>query len=117
MNRSYGEQKFDENQMQEIVEHYDTDRELCISKAYLDGGAIRPAGRLQRAALNQICEGEATVSRYAIWANTIRDNIILAEKEMGNENRSEARRLLFRAANSLSAFSEIQSHFDALKNE
>jgi hypothetical protein len=67
-----------------------------------------------RAALNQAEEGEATVSRYGIWANTVRDNIRESIEEIDKGNIDEAKRLLKRAANSLSAFSEIQALFDTM---
>lgn len=103
-----------EEKMNAIIERFDTDREFRASVAFLDGGPDQLSARLHRAALNQLCEGEATVSRYAIWANTVRDNIRAADAEIVNGNISEAHRLLHRAANSLSAFAEIQSHFDPL---
>jgi len=103
-----------EEKINAIIEQFDTDREFRVSMAFLDGGLDPLSARLNRAALNQLCEGEATVSRYAIWANTVRDNIRAADSEFMNGNISEAHRLLHRAANSLSAFAEIQSHFDSL---
>ena len=57
------------------------------------------------------CGGEAVFSRYAIWANTVRDHIAEA-LEILDTDRAEAERLLRHAQNSLSAFSEIQSRFD-----
>jgi hypothetical protein len=93
---------------------FDSDREFIISRAFGDGGIDPLQGRLHRAAVNQMSKGEATVSRYAIWANTVRDNIRQADKEIRNNNLIEAHRLLRRAANSLSAFSELQAHFDRM---
>lgn len=115
MSTSHKKQSLTESQMIDIMERFDTDREFCISRAFSDGGAENPFPRLRRAALNQLDEGEATVSRYGIWANTVRDNVIEAEKEMSNGNSSKARRLLIRAANSLSAFAEIQANFDTME--
>ncbi|MEI7639121.1 MAG: hypothetical protein WCJ37_17555 [Syntrophus sp. (in: bacteria)] len=103
-----------EQEMEKIIERFDTDREFLISQAFLDGGLGPLSGRLCRAALNQISEGAATVSRYGIWANTVRDNIRQADVEIENGNLTEARRLLRRAANSLSAFAELQAHFDPM---
>jgi hypothetical protein len=56
-------------------------------------------------------------SRYGIWANTVRDNIRQVDIEIDNGNMREARRLLYRAANSLSAFSELQANFDSMRTE
>lgn len=103
-----------EAEMDRIVQHFDTDCEFRISEAFQDGGVDPLFPRLRRAALNQMCEGEATVSRYGIWANTVRDNIRQAEQEMSRGNLSEARRLMWRAANSLSAFAELQAQFDTM---
>lgn len=108
--------KMSETKISNIVAEFDTDQEFVVSRAYADGDIDPLAGRLLRAATNQI-EGlkGATLSRYAIWANTVRDNIMQADSEFENGNLDAARRLLRRAANSLSAFSEIQAHFDPMK--
>ena len=104
-----------EKEMVKIIERFDTDREFRVSTAFLDGGPDNPSGRLRRAATDQLCGDEATVSRYGIWANTVRDNIREADVEIENGRITEARRLLRRAANSLSAFAELQARFDPLK--
>lgn len=106
-----------ERDMEAIVDRFDTDTEFLASRAFLDGGLDPLSARLRRAALNQICDGEATVSRYGIWANTVRDNIREADKEIQNGNLTEARRLLRRVANSLSAFAELQAQFDTMRND
>lgn len=103
-----------EEKMAEIFAKYDTDQEFRVSHAFPDGGIDPLFGRLSRAAINQLCEGAAAISRYGIWANTVRDNIRQADIEIENGNISEARRLLRRAANSLSAFAELQANFDTL---
>lgn len=103
-----------EEEVIKIIENFDTDREFLVSQAFLDGGPDPLSGRLHRAAVDQLYEDEATVSRYGIWANTVRDNIRQADIEIQNGNVAEARRLLRRAANSLSAFSELQSHFETM---
>jgi len=90
------------------IQRYDNDRELLASGAFRDGGTMMLFPRLERAALNQFDDGESTVSRYAIWANTVRDYIRAAMSAPEDERQ----RLLTHAANSLSAFSEIQSLFD-----
>jgi hypothetical protein len=103
-----------EEEMENIIEKFNTDWEFRISHAYLDGGPDNPSKRLQRAALDQLCEDKSTISRYGIWANTVRDNIRQADVEIENGNLAEARRLLRRSANSLSAFAELQAHFDPM---
>jgi hypothetical protein len=95
------------------IEKFDTDREFRISQAFLDGGIDPLFGRLRRAALDQLCGDKAALSRYGIWANTVRDNIRQVNTEIENGNMSEARRLLYRAANSMSAFAELQGKFDS----
>ncbi len=103
-----------ENELIKIIENFDTDKEFLISQAFRDGGIDPLFGRLHRAALNQSCDGDATMSRYGIWANTVRDNIRQADIEIENGNIAAARRLLRRAANALSAFAELQAHFDPM---
>jgi hypothetical protein len=104
-----------EEEMEKIIHKFDSDSEFRISKAFLDGGIDPLFGRLHRAAFNQNCGGgDATISRYGIWANTVRDNIRQADVEIESGNIAEARRLMRRAANSLSAFSELQAHFDTM---
>lgn len=96
-----------------VIEEFSTDKILKISSAYSDGGLESLFPRLERAALNQIESGDAIFSRYAIWANTVRDTIVEAIKMINeSSNCKEVRPLLIRAANSLSAFSEIQALFD-----
>ena len=100
-----------ESTLNEIIERYSQET-VQISDAYKDGGIDPLWGRFERAASNQMNDGEATLSRYAIWANTVRDNIIEALHHLDGDNTEEARILLTRAANSLSAFSEVQAYFD-----
>jgi hypothetical protein len=108
------DQRMTEEEMNRVIDRFDTDREFIISEAFSDGGTDSPFPRLHRAALNQLCQGDATVSRYGIWANTVRDSIRQAEQEMTKGNLREARRLMRQAANSLSAFSELQARFDTM---
>lgn len=103
--------KLPERTLHEIIAKYDQPS-LQIAGAYCDGGADTPWPRFERAATNQICDGDATLSRYAIWANTVRDNIIEAVQCVEAGQTEEANSLLVRAANSLSAFSEVQAYFD-----
>jgi len=71
-----------EEKIEQIIRRYDTDREFIISEAYLDGGIYPLFPRLSRAALDQLCQDAAAISRYAIWANTVRDNIRQADQEI-----------------------------------
>lgn len=108
--------KADATKVIELIKSFDSDRELKTSHAYGDGGVGMLFPRLDRAAVNQAEDGEATLSRYAIWANTVRDHIAEAERLLREDGDSaEAERLLIHAHNSLSAFSEVQSLFDPFK--
>jgi hypothetical protein len=92
-----------------VVNFHNSDTGIVQTNRYRERGVDPLFPRLSRAALNQISHGPAMVSRYATWAETVRDNIIAALDESDLEQR---RLLLTRAANSLSAFAEIQSLFD-----
>jgi hypothetical protein len=98
-------------ELHRIITKYDIN-ELRNSTAYGDGGIDPLWGRFARAVSNQIESGEATLSRYAIWANTTRDNIVQALTLLDAGEIEEAKRLMVRAANSLSAFSDVQAYFD-----
>ena len=102
---------FSQELLDQIIRKYDTD-ELRFSIAYGDGGIDPLWARFSRAAGNQMDSGGTTLSRYAIWANTVRDNIAQAITLMESDERQKARRLMVRAANSLSAFSDVQALFD-----
>jgi hypothetical protein len=105
----------DVRRIERVLERFDDDQQLLRSSAYDDGGLQMLTGRLARAAHNQATDGAATFSRYAIWANTVRDHIAEALRLLDSD-RSEAERLLRLAHNSLSAFAEIQALFDPLKS-
>lgn len=96
-----------------VVERYDTDR-LVVSTAYADGGTEPLRGRLEGGLMNQIESGDAMAARYAIWANTVRDNIIAGMNALKVGESTEGYRHLIRAANSLSAFSDAQAYLDPL---
>ncbi|MDY0362998.1 MAG: hypothetical protein RBR08_16235 [Desulforegulaceae bacterium] len=99
-----------------IINKYDLAEDFLISTAYGDGGSDNPFPRLDRAAINQqSSEHGATLSRYAIWANTVRDNIVKAV-DLLKDNPQESVNLLMRSCNSLSAFSDIQALFDPLEH-
>jgi hypothetical protein len=106
-----------EDDLNRIVGRFDQDDEFDRSEAFSDGGTDSLFPRLHRAALNQMDDGNATVSRYGIWANTVRDNIIEAERLTRKGQTERARKHLVRAANSLSAFSEIQALCDEANRE
>jgi hypothetical protein len=100
----------------QILNKFDSSN-LIISMAYEDRGTEFLNQRLYRAAINQLDQpaGEAMASRYGIWANTVRDHIIDGLVLLNKGNSDGARDLLIRAANSLSAFSEIQALADPLR--
>lgn len=94
------------------IDRFERSRTMLKTEAYTDGGADMLFPRLRRAALNQCGSGSSTLSRYAIWANTVRDHIDEALRLADRGNKAEAERLLLLAHNSLSAFSEIQKFFE-----
>lgn len=96
-----------------LIKEYSKDV-LVAPKAFGDGGLDPLWGRFERALGNQVEGGDATVSRYAIWANTVRDNILEGMKLAEDGNFERANHHFVRAANSLAAFSEAQSFFDPL---
>lgn len=110
--------KTKENLIYKIIEDFSSDKALRISSAYMDGGLEPLFPRLERAALDQLASDDAAFSRYAVWANTVKDTIIEAIKMVNeNSNCKEIRPLLIKAANSLSAFSEIQAILDQQKEK
>jgi hypothetical protein len=104
-----------EDAINQIIEKFDRQDKIILSEAYGDGGTDPLFPRLGRAALNQACEDGAAIPRYAIWANTVRDNILRAIELFQDDQTDEANRYLIRASNSLSAFVEIQALFHSLK--
>lgn len=104
----------DQESLECIITRCSDDRRLLRSSAFGDGGIDPLFPRLERAAMNQLEGGSATLPRYGIWANTVRDNIAMALEllEQAGEEE-EVKRLLYRAANSLSAFSEVQAMIDS----
>lgn len=97
--------------LNQIVEQYDRDR-IQISDAYTDGGPGSPWKRFHRAATNQVTGGDATLGRYAIWANTVRDNAHMAHSFIEAGRPEEALPALVYVINSLSAFSDVQHQMD-----
>jgi hypothetical protein len=101
-----------ERALNKIASKFDTAEELVVSSAYGDGGTTLLFPRLIRAAMNQWDGSDETVSRYAIWANTVRDHISAALRFIEKGETKNGRRLLIAAHNSLSAFSEIQKRLN-----
>jgi len=100
-----------EEKLGEIMDRYDQP-ELRVSTAYPDAGTDPLWSRFSGGVINQMDGGEAMPARYAIWANTVRDNIIEGMKAMEVGNVEASRHHLIRAANSLSAFADVQAYFD-----
>lgn len=111
MSTGKGSDCLPEEIIQKIIERF-TQNQLVVSHAYGDGGLDPLWPRFERAASNQLSGGDATLSRYAIWANTVRDNIIEALNKLEAGHTDDTQRLLIRAANSLSAFAEVQAYLD-----
>jgi hypothetical protein len=97
--------------LNQIMEMY-SQEDPVISQAYNDGGLDPLWARFERAVSNQLSGGEATLPRYAIWANTVRDNIVEAVNCLEKGDTESTKKLLYRAINSMSAFSEVQAYFD-----
>lgn len=100
-----------DDKLGEIVERYDQP-ELIVSSAYADAGTDPLWSRFSGGVINQIDGGDAMPARYAIWANTVRDNIIEGMRAIEAGNLDAGRHHFIRAANSLSAFSAVQAYFD-----
>ncbi len=97
----------DEDDVRNLIGRFD--REVVVDLAIpVDGGTDPLWPRFERSALNQISDGTATLSRYAIWANTVRNNLLMALDAMARGDDVPARRHLIRSANSLAAFCELQ---------
>lgn len=106
-----------ERLIQKTIKLCDRDDKIIISEAFPDGGLDPLSPRLERAAMNQLGNGKAMVSRYGIWANTVRDNILHAMDLLENGKSEEAKSFLTRAVNSLSAFAEIQAQLDPMRED
>jgi hypothetical protein len=97
-----------------ILRHYETDAEFVHADA-VDVGAVRGTFmRLQRAVSNQLDGGQATISRFAIWAETIEGQACAADAAIETGDLAEARRLLHLIGNSLGAFAEVQKEFERM---
>lgn len=83
-----------------------------LENSYSAGGCFSLWPRFERAAMHQISGAPMAFSRYTIWANTVRHNMAEALRQLDMGHTEDARRRLVEAANSLSAFSEVQSLFE-----
>lgn len=103
--------------VEKIVEKCHSSQVVLLSDAFVDGGtdggAMMMGARLARAAVNEIRGDSAAPSRYGIWANTVRDHIIEALGKLENSRVDrETLQKLRDAANSMSAFAEVQALLD-----
>ncbi|MHB9134774.1 MAG: hypothetical protein ACYDBB_27205 [Armatimonadota bacterium] len=73
-----------------IIAEYNSDDRTIISSAYGDSGIDPLFPRLERAAINQVKDGTATILLYGIWANTVLDNLreALLQYEAGQPQES-----------------------------
>jgi len=104
-------EKISMKQVQAVIEKYQVDTLRALDE-HIDGGVDPLWPRLERAATNQSDIGMAAVSRYAIWGNTVRDNIIVALEASEHGDLLTSRHHLIRAANNLAAFVELQRLFN-----
>jgi hypothetical protein len=111
MKRERRRKHMTEDELNAIIRQYDVNQ-IKLSDAYGDDWLDYLWPRFHRAAINQIEDGEVTLSRYAIWADTVRDNAQLAHKLIDEDKLEEAKLLLIRVINSLSAFSDVQRKMD-----
>lgn len=101
-------------QLQALIDRYDQPQ-LIMSEAYADSPIDRVWSSFWGGAMNQAEGSDAMAARYAIWANTVRDSIIAGMKAMEAGDADEGRALLIRAANSMSAFADVQACLDPMK--
>lgn len=105
-----------QSQLSAIINKYSNSKKI-LDNSYQDGGVEPLWARFERAASNQILNAPAILSRYAIWANNVRDIIKESIIKINNGDDKDAIKTLIKAANALSAFSEIQSYLDTLNKE
>ena len=96
----------------ELIERFETADRPLRGDAYVDGGLDALFPRLVRAAINQLEGGPATLPRYGIWANGLRDHIAAAMQLMVQGDTDAAMPLLVRAHNAMAAFAEVQARLD-----
>lgn len=74
--------------------------------------------RLLRAAADQCCSDASTLSRYQIWAETLRGALMSVIDDVDRGQSDEhTRRNLVRVTNSIAAFCEIQRLFVQRQHE
>lgn len=103
------------SQLSIIINKYSNSNKV-LDNSYQDGGVEPLWARFERAASNQILNAPSTLSRYAIWANTVRDIIKESISKINGKDSERAIKILVNAANTLSAFSEVQSRLDTSNN-
>lgn len=100
-----------------LIERFASSPEPVRADAYADGGLTALFPRLERAALNQLSDGDATLSRYGIWANTVRDHIGEALRRLDSGDTLDAQRLLIQVHNALAAFAEVHGGLDGGRSQ
>ena len=104
--------------LNKIIKRYETDSEIISEKPFnacdLDNWNFKYVfPRLERAAINQIENGGATISRYANWTETIHGLLSCCIYELKKTHNTEKiRNLLTMVTNSIGAFHDIQAMFD-----
>ena len=76
-----------------IIERYSKASDI-LKNSYPDGGCAPLWPRFERAAINQISASPMALPRYAIWANTVRDNIAKALSQLDIGHTEDARKRL-----------------------
>lgn len=107
----------DPQALENLIRHFTSDEHVVPLGEHEAAGTPLPDSlmlqpRLERAAMNQVTGGDATLSRYAIWAETVR-GIVLSALDQAEEG-SDTKLNLHRAANSLGAFVAIQQQLSPL---
>ena len=104
--------------LENLIRHFDSVERVIPLQEYEVRGSLSLESsimlqpRLERAAMNQLTDGDATLSRYAIWAETVRGIVLDALEQMDGD--SDTKRNLTRAANSLGAFAAIQQQLSPM---
>ena len=110
-------------QIQRIISSNDQQRLVGgINHSFLKGENFKDGQwylfpRLERAAVNQAYHGEATITRYAIWADTLREFITAAISLYNSKHPADGEELLIKAANSVNAFAELQRFFEKIDKD
>ena len=106
-----------ESALQELIESYSQDRRLlpfsALNEPQSSESPQMMQARLERAALNQASGGDATLSRYRIWAETVRGVIVKTIGEIESSSIDLPIEELVMTANSIACFCEIQDRLDS----